>query len=362
MASEQVIPLDALLDPISDDSAVGVDIREDDSPNSEYYAAREARSAARAAERSNIFDNRNADAEAHWEKILELAPEILQNRSKDLEIASWYIEALTRSYGFQGLRDGFQLLLGLSQRYWEDLYPLPDEDGIETRVAPLVGLNGEGAEGVLIAPLRNIGLTQGSDPGPFSLWKYQQALDIDKTMDEEARQQMGARLGFGMADVERAVSESSEEFYIDLVDDLEAAIDTYRAIGQLLDQQCGADSPPTANIVNTLQECLGAARHLGRHKLPQPAIEAAPADGETPSAGAAQGTTTLTSRDEAFRKLAEISVFFRNTEPHSPISYILERAVKWGDLPLDELIRELIPDASARNFYGSLTGIRTDDD
>jgi type VI secretion system protein ImpA len=58
----------------------------------------------------------------------------------------------------------------------------------------------------------------------------------------------------------------------------------------------------------------------------------------------------------------EISAYFRKTEPHSPISYILERAVKWGDMPLDDLIKELIPDSSARGLYGSLTGIKTDDD
>lgn len=366
MSSEQVIPLHELLQPISEESAVGNDIREDNSPSSPYNTVKDARSAARAAERNNMFDTTNSEADEEWRKVIELAPELLQNQSKDLEIASWYTEALIRRHGFQGLRDGFQLIGGLLQQYWDNLYPLPDEDGVETRVASLTGLNGEGAEGVLIAPIRNVDLTQGSEPGPFNYWKYQQALDVEKTIDEEAKSEKAAKLGFSNDDVERAVADSSETFFVDLVDDLEQAISAYRHVGGLLDDYCGAeDSPPTSNIINALEDCLGTVRHIGRHKLPQPETttdDASGLEGAGASTASAQVSGTVKSRDDAFKKLIEISVFFRKTEPHSPISYILERAVKWGDLPLEDLIRELIPDSSARDFYGSLTGIRTEDD
>ncbi len=363
MSSEQVIPLQELLDPISEESAVGIDIREDGSAGSSYNTVKDARSAARAAERNNMFDSNNSEADEEWRKVIEQAPEILKNEAKDLEIACWYTEALLRRHGFQGLRDGFQLIEGLLQQYWEDLYPLPDEDGVETRVAALTGLNGEGAEGVLIAPIRNVNFTQGGEPGPFNFWKYQQALDVEKTIEEEAKSEKAAKLGFSNDDVERAVADSSDDFIIDLVDDLEQALSAYRSIGSLLDEYCGTqDSPPNSNIINALEDSLGAVKHLGRHKLPQPEVPSDEADGADASNVSGQTSGSVKSRDDAFRKLTEISIFFRKTEPHSPISYILERAVKWGDLPLEDLIRELIPDSSARDTYGSLTGIRTEDD
>ena len=52
----------------------------------------------------------------------------------------------------------------------------------------------------------------------------------------------------------------------------------------------------------------------------------------------------LGSREEAFRTLEQVAQFFRRTEPHSPISYQLEQAVRWGRLPLPDLIHELIAD------------------
>ena len=239
MAAEETIPLESLLQPISEENSVGDDIREDSSPTSLYYAIKDARNSARASERQNMFDGNNSEAGDYWRKILDLAPDILQNNAKDLEIASWYTEALIRQYGFRGLRDGFKLIHGLIEQYWDNLYPLPDEDGIETRVASLSGLNGEGAEGVLIAPIRNVEITQGFEPGPFSYWKYQQAMDVEKILDEEAKADKASKLGFSNEDVERAVADSSETFYIDLVDDVGEAIATYKQVGTLLDEYCG---------------------------------------------------------------------------------------------------------------------------
>lgn len=371
MASEEIIPLQQLLAPVSDESAVGQDIREDGGQDSLYYTIKDARNSARAAERNNIFDNDTSEADSHWRKIIELAPDILTEHTKDLEIASWYTEALIRQYGFQGLRDGFKLIKGLIENYWDDIYPLPDEDGVETRVASLTGLNGEGAEGVLITPIRSVNITQGSEPGPFNYWKYQQVLEVEKIIDEETRSEKAASLGFGMNDVDRAVADSSETFYIDLSDDLAESIETYREIGSLLDQHCGInDSPPTSNIINTLEACLGTVRHIAKYKIPEDSTQSEGDSQDLADDSAAEGGASNTNRsgsailtrDEAFKQLLEISQFFRKTEPHSPISYMLERVVKWGDLPLDSLIRELIPDSSARDYYGSLTGISTDDD
>jgi len=369
MASEEIISLDQLLAPVTDDNKVGEDIRENTSPDSPYYKIKDARSAARAAERNNMFDSDTSEADGHWRKILELAPDILANQAKDLEVASWYTEALIRQHGYPGLRDGFKLIKGLIEQYWDELYPLPDEDGIETRVASLTGLNGEGAEGVLITPIRNVYITEGSDPGPFNYWKYQQVLEVEKIIDEETKREKADRLGFNNADVEKAVADSSESFYINLCDDLSEAIAAYREIGALLDEHCGInDSPPTSNIINMLENCLGAVKHIGKYKIPEPETDEEPTS-ESDDDSSSSSTTEVApvsgpvkNREDAFKKLIEISEFFRKTEPHSPIPYILERAVKWGDMPLESLIRELIPDSSARDFYGSLTGIKTDDD
>lgn len=368
MASQSIVDISSLLEPISEDSPVGEDIREDTSPTSPYYSIKDARNSARAAERNSLFDGGSNEADDNWRKILELAPEILKTQSKDLEVASWYTEALIRRFGFQGLRDGFIVIRQMLEQYWDDMYPLPDEDGIETRVLPLTGLNGEGAEGVLIAPIRNAALTENQHPGPFSFWQYQQALDIQKIMDDEVRAEKAAKIGYNLEDVENAVAKCSEEFFVSLRDDIRTCLDEYRQISRLMDEYCGTQqAPPTSNIINILEDTLGAINHIGKYKLPLESLNedasTDPTDGASRSqAGSATVASQIKNREEAFRQLMDISEFFRKTEPHSPISYVLSKAVKWGDMTLSDLMRELIPDSSSRDHYGSLTGVKTTDE
>lgn len=362
MSSPLFIDLNSLIEPISADNAVGTDIRLDSSPTSDYSQIRDARKSARAAERSTIFDGNSTEADEQWRTILQMAPVILRTRAKDLEVACWYTEALVRKAGFQGLRDGFSLIRQLIEKFWDDLYPQPDEDGFVTRVAALTGLNGEGAEGVLIAPMRNVPITEGTHPGPFNYWQYKQALDAQRMADEQGRTDLIAKNGFSMDDIQKAVDQSSQAFYLDLRDDVKDALDEYKRIGHLLDEQCGIhDSPPASNINNTLTDMLGAIVHIARLKLPQPGSEEQMGSEDTAGTQSVSDFATgpVTSRDDAFRQLAQISLFFRRTEPHSPISYILEKAVKWGNMSLDELIQELIPDSSSRNTYSLLTGVKT---
>ncbi|MCV5979182.1 type VI secretion system ImpA family N-terminal domain-containing protein, partial [Escherichia coli] len=78
--------------------------------------------------------------------FIEDVPEILTNQSKDLEFVAWLIEALTRLYGFRGMGVGYKLATSLIENFWDDLYPMPDEDGIETRISAIIGLNGIDSE------------------------------------------------------------------------------------------------------------------------------------------------------------------------------------------------------------------------
>ena len=370
MASPDTIDVESLLAPISDDAPTGADVREDPSPTSQYQTIKMERTQARAAERQSL-DGNSQEAYAHWTKIAQIAPKILTEESKDLEVASWYTEAMTRIHGFAGLRDSFKLIQGLLNTFWDDLHPMPDEFGIETRVSCLAGLNGEGTEGVLIPPIRKVEITEGYSPGPYGLWQYLQALDVQKLPDEDARRQKIGNMGFSLEDIEKAVEESSETFFVNSRADIEESMSIYREVGTKLDELCGIDeAPPVRAIVEVLEECLGAINHLGRFKFP--AEDSTEAEEEGEAAGeetTAEGGTVkvvkqrgpVESREDAFKQLNEIATFFRKTEPHSPISYMLEKAVKWGNMPLGELINELITDSSQRERYSELTGVQCEE-
>ena len=261
--AEATFDIDALLQPLSEDKPTGEDIREDFSPTSIYYQIKDARASARTTERQNLISD---DPEAinqevpEWRTVLELAPKILSENSKDLEIAAWYVEALIREYGYAGLRDGFQLVHGLIDKFWDDLYPLPDEDGIETRVSPLTGLNGEDGDGTLIGPITQVPLTQSYSGYDYAVWQYEQAYEIETITDPEKKEARISSGGITMKAIQSAVLETPSDFFATLKADLAQCSDEFARLSTTLDEKCGYDAPPASNIRKALKrstEVLG---------------------------------------------------------------------------------------------------------
>jgi type VI secretion system protein ImpA len=79
------------------------------------------------------------------------------------------------------------------------------------------------------------------------------------------------------------------------------------------------------------------------------------------AAGSANRPSTngnhLQTRDAALREVLRVADYFKRNEPHSPIAYHLEQAVRWAQMPLPELWAELIPDESTRAQLFRLVGI-----
>src|SRR5467141_3065773 len=65
---------------------------------------------------------------ADYGMVSKLAQEALATKTKDLQLAAWLTEALLRTEGFAGLRQGLMLCAGLVENFWDSLYP-PIEDG-----------------------------------------------------------------------------------------------------------------------------------------------------------------------------------------------------------------------------------------
>ena len=375
MSFNNIIDLASLVSPISDSAPTGEDIRADRSPTSAYYTIKDARNNARAAERSSMFDE-DIDLITPWRTVLELAPDILQNTSKDLEVASWYTEALIRIHGFAGLRDGIVLMRQLVDHHWDNLYPEPDEDGLESKVSPLTGLNGDGGEGALLAPMRNAALTTEGDFGEINFWQYQKARDNDKIADEDEQASRVSTLGFSLADIEKTVNEGSVDFYVDLIATIEECLENYKAMNSVLREHCSHDAPPSSNITNLIEEILRTVRFFSKDKVAaamasqQQAEEVGSTDGD---AGTTDSSSTVTmvaanqtisgpiaNREDALKRLQEVADYFRRYEPHTPIAPGIERLIDWGRMTVAELMMELLPDDQSKGIFSQLTGVKLD--
>jgi type VI secretion system protein ImpA len=73
--------------------------------------------------------------------------------------------------------------------------------------------------------------------------------------------------------------------------------------------------------------------------------------------GAAPARAAAT-RAEAYRQLAQAADLLQTLEPHSPIPYLIQRAIELGKLSFPELIRELVRDANVLSEVNRLVGIK----
>ncbi len=359
--------------PVSEASPAGVDLRQDSSPTSVYFQLKDARSAARRAERAADEDGEDRQV-AEWQTILALAPQVLAEQSKDLEITAWYIEALLRIHGFAGLRDGFIMTAGLIDRYWDSFHSLQDEQGLATRLAPLAGLNGIETDGTLIQPMRKTAITVASgEHEPFSYYHYEQATALSQIADAAARQRRIERGGITLETFAASVSAGGGRYYLSLIEDLQGVVSQYGALSALLDAKAGADSPPTSTVQDLLDSILQTVRNLSKDLVAAiaPTLEAAqgaaPAgepQGEAVAGGGGGIPSTagaLRNREDALRTLLQLADYFRNTEPQSPISTILEETVRRARMSFADLLAELMPDQTQWRTVLTNVGIRPPD-
>jgi type VI secretion system protein ImpA len=357
-----------LLAPISADKPTGADPRGDSSHTSLYQRTRTARSEARAAERRQAAGGEGDGGDTappDWKAVRDLGFKSLTEQAKDLEITAYVTEALLRLNDFAGLRDGFRLARELIEKYWDTLYPMPDEEGLATRIAPLVGLNGDDAEGTLIAPIARVPMTDTPNGERFSRAHYNEANLLKKTTDPKLLQKKLESGAVSLEIFQRAVTETKPEFYQALVADLKACMAEYAKLGETLDKRCQGQAPPTSNIRTALTEYLDIVNQVAREKLVVTAEkteaapkEAAPAPGAPAKPAAAPGV--IQSRDDALNSLMKAAEFFRKTEPHSPLSYALDQVVRWGRMPLPELWTELIADEPRKAVFKQI-GIRVEE-
>ncbi len=378
MASAPTFEIDPLLAPVSDEQPAGPALRSSGNADQEtFYAVRDARKKASVAERRGrsyallTEEERQLEPSApdppDWRAVRDLSAEAL-TKSKDLWIAAWFIEALVRLDGFAGLRDGFRLAHQLCDRFWPSVHPQPDEDeDLSVTFAQLAGLNGADAEGTLIAPILGVPITSPNASGQYSCADYKDATELDRKEPKVRSQRVEP--GAATTDmIDRAVAETDLGFFENLLEDMQEARQAFddlnAAFGQkVADLDDGSSYlPPSSSIEEALDECQRLLTGLTRNIMPGSEEEKKVEADETPGATSTPGETgRVRTRDEAFRRLLEVSDYFRRTEPHSPVSYALEQVVRWGRMSLPQLLAELIKDDSTRREVFTRTGIEEDE-
>lgn len=168
-----MLNIEALLAPISLDRPTGDDLAF--APELDEIAR------ARLADDPSLEQGAWVTAlkEADWKFVGKRCAQLLETRSKHLQLAVWLAEASAKTGGMRGLADSLQVAGQLCERYWAELHPQADEDGFERRIGNLAWIASR------VAPLANEAL-------PASLEDCEACLAALETLERTVDAQLGA--------------------------------------------------------------------------------------------------------------------------------------------------------------------------
>ncbi|WP_256645131.1 type VI secretion system protein TssA [Thermomonas paludicola] len=291
---------------------------------------------------------------ADWRVAQSLAEDVLLRSSKDLQAAVWLAEALIARHGLEGACDSFELLAGLLDKYWDGLYPRADDGDLEERAGKLAWFATWGSKALQSMMLNDdpqaaltlagwIDAREVDNLGRQNSEAYQAALDEGRINGETFDSRMLAL----SADAVRERSALAQ-----------AAREAFARLSAISDARLGREAPNLASIddalkkIQTIYGRVASAKGMGGVVAADDVEVAGSAGGATasvvaPASGAVAlelGGGSLASKEAALRALNDIAVFFRRTEPHSPVAYLLDRAVAWANMPLEQWLAEVVRD------------------
>jgi type VI secretion system protein ImpA len=354
-----VIDLEALLQPISEESPSGESLQY----SGIYDEIREARRADLDIDQGQW---RHELKVANFRQVINLAVPALTTQTKDMQIVAWLSEALTKENGFAGLRDSLQLMSGLQENFWETCFPEIDEGDEEGRANAIEWMDRQTA-----GALREVPVTGGPGLSFIALeeskrFDFPENIESLSSEEQEKFNQLKAeaeQFNRTTGDMWRkAKAQTRRAFYETLSLTLDECWEGYEALNRSIESKFDPKQMPGLNnLKKSLDEVRTAVKKLLQEKRaeePDPddadanAGEAVDGESDFESSGAGMGAGVATasgavrSRQDALKRLSDVAEFFRKTEPHSPVSYLVQRAVKWGNMPLDNWLQEVIKDES----------------
>ena len=366
------LEIEPLLSPISSDQPCGQDL----SFSNEFHTIKIAKT-----QDDPLLDQGDWVAEpkqADWHFVEQKSIEILTGKSKDLRLLGWLLEAWSNLYGFEGTAKALELMHRTLNEYWTQLHPEIEEEDLDQRLGLL-----QGSINHLIPLIKQVAIV---NVPAFSLSDYEALLrqknhllkQVESYTDDANSSQI-------LEQFELSLFNTSKSFQYQNYQHFSAILAEWSILKSVLDTLMGLDAPSFAAIDTQLENI-----HTSLKKLYKTDVFTQPVMATQTSESSAAATITtqalsftqrkeqeidmntvhpskgfqvqpqnhLANREQAMRVLQEISDYFQANEPHSPVSYMLQKTIKWSQMPLHEWLNQVIKNENPLHNVQELLGVQ----
>lgn len=296
--------------------------------------------------------------QADWPAVVACCSDLLHTRSKDLRLAAWLAEGLVKISGLNGLADGMQITARLIERFGPHLHPQAEEDDQEQRIGTLSWYVMRMSQLV-----RQIPFTQGA-AGQFSLNDDESARHLHAQLQRDGDAVQGLDQKMTLEKISAAIAKTDKGLYIQWLEESKRCRALVEELSQACDSLFGIDGPSFSQLIESIeamhQRLQTIARDLGIVSAAEGAVGVEP-EGSLPEAlDSPVRHGPIRTRAQALESLRQVASFFRNTEPHSPVAYLADKAVHWGSMPLHSWLRSVVKDHGTLSHLEEMLGLNRD--
>ncbi len=367
MAANLILDLAVLLKPIPGENPAGEDVR-----YTRYDEIKEAR-----REDDNLpkgdWEEKGPVKAADWNKVKTIAIKALSTETKDLQVAVWLLEALIKEEGFLGLRDGLSLLKELHVSFWDSVYPIIEEEGkdFSFRAGPIDWMN---EDKNLPFAIRAIPFIRSPEGDAYALLHWEEAQEVENLGRKNPKDKAAAiaEKKITVEQINKAIQATPLPHCLALLEQVQQSQEVLDGLQQVLIEKYGESNderPSIEKIRKTLEEghtiLEGIVKGKGGAKVeipgsaPSGETDLTPGSSDRGSRGEGGGIIPY-DRLDALARLAAVAEFFRQTEPHSPVAYLVQRATKWGEMPLEDWLGEVIKSKEVLGSVRETLGIKAE--
>ena len=274
---------------------------------------------------------------ADWSHLNKLGCELLKTRTKDLQIAMWLMEAWIVEKQFEGFIDGLKLVKGLSEKFWDEIYPAIDWESrsYDYRLAPFFFLSDKIPERIVLIPLTS---TESDQIYSLSDW-----------MDARRNLQIKNFEGISLKTIGKQVSITTIETFKNIANQVNESIKILDELRAFLDEKCGQDAPSFHQLTEYLEDIKRIISKNIELKEKQQSqtqriqVEKQASQSNTIDSEMALEDDSETQKQEptigqAYDAMSEIAEFLEKKQPQSPSSTLLKVAIMIGKKSFQELL------------------------
>lgn len=367
------LELDILLSPISEEHPCGADY----AFSNEFQAIKKAKT-----QDDTLLEQGDWVSEpkqADWSFVASQSVILLSEKTKDIRVYTWLMEAWSNLYGFDGIAKSLELLQKSLELYWLQIFPEIEDEDLDQRLGLL-----QGFIGLLPVVLKKVPIVNSSPY--FNLADYESFLyqeNQKRKHQQDAEEDVSAENN--LENFERALSSTSKQIQYQNYQQFLDILSKWQQLKETLDELMDLDAPSYSSIDSQIENIQINLKKIYKADT----FTAAASSSSVISAAInsdlsseyshmqenqvmhvqqnsaeqrfqAQPQNHLANREQAMQVLQDIAEYFQLNEPHSPVSYMLQKTIKWSQMPLHEWLTHVIKNENPLANIQEVLGVQND--